>query len=57
MESEFSFASFRALNRLLPSPQTSYQLQIFRRLNEAHPTNNSDSFLGWRRKGNSAGVC
>ena len=56
MESEFSFATAAPFYRLLPSPQTSNQLQTFSRLNEAHPTSNSDSFLGWRRKGGSAGV-
>ena len=56
MEVEFSFASVMPPNTLLPSPQTSNQLQTFCRLNEAHPSYNFDSFLGWRRKGGSAGV-
>jgi hypothetical protein len=43
-------------SRLLTFPQASNQPQIFGRLNEAHPSCNSDSFLAWRREGGGGSV-
>jgi hypothetical protein len=45
LKDEFYFALSEPIHRILTSPQTSNEHQTLRRLNEAHPSFNFDSFL------------